>query len=427
MIKNKKIISLAALTVFIIAGFIYYGSIEGKIQLNANYDSSFSGKQKAKIRATSAIDYRELYQRDVDLDFDGQKIKTKFHSELSDKPYLLEVCYNPKDGNIEGCFEDGKDDLVYTCPYYVSTVKNSRWANIIHSNTVDHNDQVLCGGVNNGDAKTEFSRIELMKQLSNNGVDGQDGILVQQDGKIINKTFEQIVNDLKTNKKIIVYKNYEASEADNGESDQPSNEAGSSVVNNYQTIVQGSDQQTLRLEAFKLFISNGNQVQFSRASSINDGFLSKEDYQAFSQKENVLTVSDGLVRNADNLSLMGCADGQVLKHNSSAWQCADDEGSATNSDNQQLSLIGNTLTLEDGGSVDLSSYLDDTDTDQQQLSLSGNVLSLTNGGSVTIIDNDTQLSEAQVDAYVANNGYLTTEVDGSVTNELQNLSYNTGT
>ena len=34
---------------------------------------------------------------------------------------------------------------------------------------------------------------------------------------------------------------------------------------------------------------------------------------------------------------------------------------------------------------------------------------------------DTQLSEAQVDAFADNNGYLTTEVDGSITNEIQDL------
>ena len=37
-------------------------------------------------------------------------------------------------------------------------------------------------------------------------------------------------------------------------------------------------------------------------------------------------------------------------------------------------------------------------------------------------DDDTQLTETQVDAMVANNGYLTGEVDGSTTNELQTLS-----
>jgi len=37
-------------------------------------------------------------------------------------------------------------------------------------------------------------------------------------------------------------------------------------------------------------------------------------------------------------------------------------------------------------------------------------------------DDNTQLSEAQVDDYVANNGYIITEVDGDTTNELQTIS-----
>lgn len=41
-------------------------------------------------------------------------------------------------------------------------------------------------------------------------------------------------------------------------------------------------------------------------------------------------------------------------------------------------------------------------------------------------DDDTHLTEAEVDNYVSNNGYLTSEVDGSTTNELQDLSL-TGT
>ncbi len=59
----------------------------------------------------------------------------------------------------------------------------------------------------------------------------------------------------------------------------------------------------------------------------------------------------------------------------------------------------------------------------QTISETGNVVTLSNnGGSFT--DDDTQLSEAQVDNFVSNNGYLTsfTEVDGSVTNELQNIA-----
>ena len=39
-------------------------------------------------------------------------------------------------------------------------------------------------------------------------------------------------------------------------------------------------------------------------------------------------------------------------------------------------------------------------------------------------DDDTHLTEAEVDTYVSNNGYLTTEVDGDSTNELQTLNLN---
>lgn len=62
----------------------------------------------------------------------------------------------------------------------------------------------------------------------------------------------------------------------------------------------------------------------------------------------------------------------------------------------------------------------------QNLSLSGTSLSISNGNSINLgsIDTDTHLTEAEVDAMVGNNGYLTsfTEVDGSTTNELQDLS-----
>ncbi|WP_158211887.1 hypothetical protein [Robiginitalea sediminis] len=57
------------------------------------------------------------------------------------------------------------------------------------------------------------------------------------------------------------------------------------------------------------------------------------------------------------------------------------------SDDQALSLSGNTLTLEDGGTVDLSAYLDNSD-DQQitDFSLAGNILTLTleDGGTQSV-------------------------------------------
>jgi hypothetical protein len=97
----------------------------------------------------------------------------------------------------------------------------------------------------------------------------------------------------------------------------------------------------------------------------------------------------------------------------------------TNTDAQDLSLSGNTLSLtNDASTVDLSGYLDNTDA--QTVSLAGTTLSISNGNSVDLsaIDTDTQLTEAEVDAFVANNGYLTsfTEVDGDVTNEIQDIT-----
>ena len=68
----------------------------------------------------------------------------------------------------------------------------------------------------------------------------------------------------------------------------------------------------------------------------------------------------------------------------------------------------------------------------QDLVLSSNNLSITNNTSATTVDlsgylDNTVLTETQVDAYAGNNGYLTTEVDGSITNEIQVLSISNDT
>jgi frataxin-like iron-binding protein CyaY len=58
-----------------------------------------------------------------------------------------------------------------------------------------------------------------------------------------------------------------------------------------------------------------------------------------------------------------------------------------NTDDQALSLTGNILTLEDGGTVDLAPYLDNTDDQQiTDFSLSGNIITLTleDGGTQAI-------------------------------------------
>jgi uncharacterized protein (TIGR02145 family) len=60
---------------------------------------------------------------------------------------------------------------------------------------------------------------------------------------------------------------------------------------------------------------------------------------------------------------------------------------------QDITLMDTELTLSDGSTIDLS-----------------------------IIDTDTKLTEEEVDNFVDNNGYLTSEIDGDPANEIQNLS-----
>jgi hypothetical protein len=83
--------------------------------------------------------------------------------------------------------------------------------------------------------------------------------------------------------------------------------------------------------------------------------------------------------------------------------------------------------------------VDDADADPnneiQDLQLLGNILTITNNGTATSIDlsgyldnTDTQLDETAVDAFVANNGYITSpnDADADPTNEIQTIS-RTGT
>ncbi len=86
--------------------------------------------------------------------------------------------------------------------------------------------------------------------------------------------------------------------------------------------------------------------------------------------------------------------------------------SSGSSSPQTLSQSGNTITLSNGGG---SVSITDTDT---QLDAAGiTALGFTSGAHT--VNTNTQLGEPAVDAFVANNGYLTSEVDGSVTNEIE--------
>lgn len=106
-----------------------------------------------------------------------------------------------------------------------------------------------------------------------------------------------------------------------------------------------SDNQTLSLLANQLSISNGNSVDLSV-------YLDNTDAQVLS----VAAVAGGTNLSLSNGNTVFIPDG-------------------TGTDDQILTLLGNDLSIEDGNSVDLSAFFDNTD--NQVLSLASNVLSLT--------------------------------------------------
>lgn len=105
-------------------------------------------------------------------------------------------------------------------------------------------------------------------------------------------------------------------------------------------------------------------------------------------------------------------------------------------DDQNLTLNGNLLEIDNGTSVNLSPYLDNTDA--QSLSLSGNNLAISGGNSIVLspevdgsISNELQTISisGSIISLSQNGGSFTLppEVDGNITNELQNISLTNNT
>ncbi len=98
-------------------------------------------------------------------------------------------------------------------------------------------------------------------------------------------------------------------------------------------------------------------------------------------------------------------------------------GDYNNLINQPTIPTATSELINDSGFVTSANDADSDPTNEiQDITLSGSNLTISGGSTIDLSTVSPQLTEAQVDAYVANNGYITTEVDGSVTNELQNLS-----
>ncbi|QQS18764.1 hypothetical protein IPL68_01675 [Candidatus Saccharibacteria bacterium] len=258
---------------------------------------------------------------------------------------------------------------------------------------------------------------------------------------------------------------------------------------NLAPYLDNTDAQTLSYNTGTqiLTIAGGNTADLSSLLDNTDSQAISRTGNTVSITGNASTVDlSPYLDNTDTLASLSCSPNQIAKWNGSAWACAADVDTDTDTDQQTLNLAANSLSISNGNSVSLAGYLDNTDTqaisvasdilsisgnagtvdlspyldntDSQSLSLGGNTLSLVNGGSVNLAltsdntdvlanlacgtsqiakwngsawacaaDNDTVTNEGQVDAWVSNNGYLTSEVDGSTSNELQTLTWNSGT
>jgi len=189
-------------------------------------------------------------------------------------------------------------------------------------------------------------------------------------------------------------------------------------------FLDNTDEQTLSLAGTDLSVSGGNTVDLS---GLQDG--TGTDDQQLTLTGNTLSLEDGgpdidlsgYIDNTDNqgfdIASLNGTDLELSLDNDAATTIIDLSSlqDGTGTDDQQLSLAGNSLSLEDGGSVSLASYLDNTDeqtlsftspnlsvsggntvdlsalqdgtgTDDQALSLAGTTVSLEDGGSVDLTE-----------------------------------------
>jgi hypothetical protein len=218
---------------------------------------------------------------------------------------------------------------------------------------------------------------------------------------------------------------------------------------------------------FNLVIGQGLQVSVNPFSSINwqgDKFLQVElsiendgeyvlsavqqlmsvPYAFLAENamvaQTAVDVNDADADPSNELQSLSVSGDSLTLSNGNTVQlpALDDADADPNNEIQVLSISNDTLSLSNGGFAVLPiDQVNDADSDPsneiQTLTKSGSTISLTNGGSVTVFDGDyTNLSNTptiptKTSDLTNDSGFLTTEVDGSMTNELQVLSISNDT
>jgi hypothetical protein len=222
----------------------------------------------------------------------------------------------------------------------------------------------------------------------------------------------------------------------------------------------GDDDDSATNEIQTLSIA-GNTITLSNGGTVNlpaevDGSVTNE-LQTLSLSGADLTLSNGGGTVTLPTGTTYTAGNGIDISGNVISNTGDDDDSATN-EIQTLSIAGNTITLSNGGTVNLPAEVDGSVTNElQTLSLSGADLTLSNGGGTVTLptgttytagngidisgnvisntgdDDDSPTNEIQTlslsgDTLLLSNGgglvILPEEVDGSVTNEIQSLSLN---
>lgn len=211
----------------------------------------------------------------------------------------------------------------------------------------------------------------------------------------------------------------------------------------------GTDDQILTLSGDTLYIENGNNVvlddyldntdgqtlnfsNISRDLSITNGNTVNIPFappQTLTYSGDTLYISDG---NFVEITSGGGTDDQVIdtfelsgtdlrlsiESDGEPFKVVDLSSlqDGTGTDDQTLTFVSPNLSIESGNSVDLSALQDGTGTDDQNLT--GGSFNISNGELTVGIESGSS------DVIDLDGRYLTGEVDGSVTNELQTISYN---
>ncbi|MBR9833425.1 hypothetical protein GYB57_14865, partial [bacterium] len=204
---------------------------------------------------------------------------------------------------------------------------------------------------------------------------------------------------------------------------------GNARWENISNLFTDSDNQTLSITATggTISILDGNKIVIPDSSATNElqnlSINGANDSLLLSDGSGV-RLSDITSGITDSQQLKISADGDTLYLDNSASVYLPD--SSNTNELQTLSLMsGNVELINADGTVASSVSLDDNDADPgnelQAISKSGSTVTLSNGGGTFV---DSALTSTQVLGFVAADGYIKTEVDGSVTNELQDLSIN---